>query len=533
MKKDSSEILKDKLINKKDTMDNGTLLFNFNKAKPIAIHEDQLFKNQILKESLDEEGNVVYLRDSEYINKPERVADLSGDVEKEFAVRLDSGTLAVPIANIYKYENRPDPVFKIPEDVEDADIIIEDRIDVESRGYEFHNIYLRQFDTDLRFIPIVKEHNGYLRYTLTDRMSKIEFKFTSAIPVENAVKVLLDGKEIYKGNVTEADEVIDFAFTTVPSRHTIEIQLAATIENEVKIVNDHVRICKPNKLFDVQNYVSFINNIKSIISNTRDIEEVNGQKVMYKETKRFDISNITKIQFNTNILSTLNEAGVRVYPIYALKAFIDGREVDIVSSPGQCDLHIFDIQEGEKTLDLIYYVLEKNDFTADFENAFKLFDIISISPVFKESVTRESQTFMIKEREDITEDRLNIFYDYSTRTDKHMMGKIGSSFFTYDKIVCSDIEFLICNPEHRDITVAIHLDGKFYDSVHIGQVSEYNLFMELFPAEYKIEVELQFEETLETLIIRRPFVEIQRASVHYRPNFENYIEVDHFKNLTK
>lgn len=93
---DNQTLLNTRLAKVKSFMDNGSFVFTFNKAKPFAIHEDQLFKNQVLKEIVGPDEEISYVRKASPVVKRERIIEISGDVEEGFGILYDSGSLIIP-----------------------------------------------------------------------------------------------------------------------------------------------------------------------------------------------------------------------------------------------------------------------------------------------------------------------------------------------------------------------------------------------------------------------------------------------------
>lgn len=70
------EVLQTKLDKSKAFMDSETFVFLFKESKPFAIHKNQLFKNQLYDETIDEYGHTKYTRKNSSVIKKEKLVDL-------------------------------------------------------------------------------------------------------------------------------------------------------------------------------------------------------------------------------------------------------------------------------------------------------------------------------------------------------------------------------------------------------------------------------------------------------------------------
>lgn len=90
-----SNDLQTKLDKVKSFMDNGAFVFTFDGAKPLAIHESQLFKNQLVDITTDAFGNQEVTKKVSSVIKPERVVKIKAE-DNGFGILFDSGKLSIP-----------------------------------------------------------------------------------------------------------------------------------------------------------------------------------------------------------------------------------------------------------------------------------------------------------------------------------------------------------------------------------------------------------------------------------------------------
>lgn len=76
MGKAVTEVLQTKLDKSKAFMDTESFVFLFKESKPFAIHKDQLFKNQLYNETIDEYGHKKYTRKNDSVIKREKLEDI-------------------------------------------------------------------------------------------------------------------------------------------------------------------------------------------------------------------------------------------------------------------------------------------------------------------------------------------------------------------------------------------------------------------------------------------------------------------------
>lgn len=88
-----------KLGKVKSFMDNGAFCFTFDGAKPLAIHESQLFKNQLVDITENEFGVQTVTPKVDTTIKKERVSKIKAE-DNGFGILLDSGRLSIP-KNLY------------------------------------------------------------------------------------------------------------------------------------------------------------------------------------------------------------------------------------------------------------------------------------------------------------------------------------------------------------------------------------------------------------------------------------------------